>query len=148
MAPTVFTDGECDFSADVYAFAVTLYSIFAEPKEMDDGNVSRRSIMIIMRAVCRGARFLRKPEIPEYHWGVITRCWAQDPKSRPTFEMLLDEFHNSHECILPEADRSAVLEYENLIYSREKKGRWRFSVNIWRILNTEFIFTIERVVMK
>jgi hypothetical protein len=66
----------------------------------------------------RGQRYIRKPDIPKYHWEVIERCWAQDPKARPTFQALLEEFHNRHDYILPGADRSAVLQYENGVYSR------------------------------
>jgi hypothetical protein len=58
---------------------------------------------------------VKKPEIPEYHWGVIARCWNQDPEARPTFQALLDEFHESHEYILPAADQISVLEYENQV---------------------------------
>jgi serine/threonine protein kinase len=118
MAPELWNSDGYDFSVDVYAFSVTLYSIFAEPTELDDGKGRARSSRHFQMRILRGVRFLRKPEIPGYHWGVITRCWVQDPKSRPTFKILLDEFRKSHEYILPEADRSAVLRYERLVYSQ------------------------------
>jgi serine/threonine protein kinase len=106
-----------DFSVDVYAFAVTLYHIFAEAKDFDDGLMPIMTFHQLWRRISQGARFNRKPQIPEYHWGVIVRCWVADPKARPTFQALLEEFHDSHEYILSGASRSAVLEYEDRVGS-------------------------------
>jgi hypothetical protein len=71
-----------------------------------------------VRNLLKGGRYLRKPQIPEYYWGLIVRCWCSDPTRRPTFENLLEEFRNSHEYILEGSDLSKVLEYEDRIYSR------------------------------
>jgi hypothetical protein len=64
-----------------------------------------------------GSATVKRPEIPEYHWGVIVRCWQKDPKARLTFQTLLKEFHEDHEYILPGSDRSVVLEYEDQVGS-------------------------------
>jgi hypothetical protein len=106
------------FSVDVYAFAIILYSIFAKPKVLNDGRRPPSNAGQIEMRMSRGARFLKTPEIPKYHWGVINRCWNQGPGSRPTSKILLDEFHESHEYILPGANRWDVLRYEELVYSQ------------------------------
>jgi serine/threonine protein kinase len=119
MAPEILRkDGDgYDFSIDVFSFAVTLYHIFADIGEFRNERPDQRQFasMRLRKAIERGDRFVKKPEIPEYHWAVIVRCWAQDPKARPTFQELLNEFHDKHEYILPGADQSAVLAYENQV---------------------------------
>jgi hypothetical protein len=82
----------------------------------------------MVRRVIKGERFVRRPEIPEYYWSLIVRCWAQDPSLRPQFRELLEEFHDRHEYILSGADEGVVLEYENRLYSRfgPPKGDARF----------------------
>jgi serine/threonine protein kinase len=115
MAPELNEEDGYDFAIDVYAFAITLYQIFADATELDDGKPPSKSPQQHLLRALKGARFVKKPEIPEYHWGVITRCWAQDPKARPTFQELLDEFHGNHEYVLPGADQSVVLAYETQV---------------------------------
>jgi serine/threonine protein kinase len=117
LAPETYADDTYDFSVDVYSFAVTLYSIFAEPTTLDDNRRPFKSPQQRMMEIAKGARYIKRPEIPEYHWGVIVRCWQHDPEKRPTFQALLKEFHESHEYILPGSDRSAVVEYENRVGS-------------------------------
>jgi serine/threonine protein kinase len=104
-----------DFAADVFSFAVTLHQLLTKSEKYDDGKGRPKHTRGLFERVSAGARLVRTPEIPDYHWGVIVRCWKQNAKERPTFQELLDEFHGSHEYILPDADRSAVLEYEGRV---------------------------------
>jgi serine/threonine protein kinase len=119
MAPELFADGEpYGFAVDVYSFAVTLYSIFADPQELDDGRGNAKTWPALMARVSEGARFARKAEIPDSQWEVIRACWAADPKVRPTFQSLLDSFRGGHRYVLDGADRAAVLEYESRVYGQ------------------------------
>jgi serine/threonine protein kinase len=118
MAPEILMEDPYDFSVDVYAYACTLYALFTEPHTFDNGrNLSNLStVMMVANAVMRGARFVRTPEIPDYHWDVITRCWVDDPDARPQFRTLVEEFHRDHAYLLEGADRDEVLEYEERVY--------------------------------
>jgi serine/threonine protein kinase len=116
IAPEMWGKDNYDFSIDVFSFAITLYQIFADLGTFDDGK-SAKSHGALHQRITEGARYARKPEIPDYHWGVIVRCWTQDPKGRPTFQQLLEEFHDNHGYILPGADQSAVLAYENQVWT-------------------------------
>jgi serine/threonine protein kinase len=119
MAPECWEEDETyDFPVDVFPFAVTLYSLFGAPTALDDGQGAPRSAQGLLSRVSQGARFVRKPEIPDYHWSVIVDCWKRDPALRPEFFALLEAFHRGHEYILAGADRAAVLEYEAKVYSR------------------------------
>jgi hypothetical protein len=125
MAPELFNDENesYDFAVDVYAFAVTVYSILAKADALDDGKAPPRNPQQWLMRVMRGARFIKKAEITEVHWAVIEACWKHDPKQRPQFQELLNEFHRSHKYILPDADQSAVLEYEERVYSHFKSPK-------------------------
>jgi serine/threonine-protein kinase len=116
MAPETLTDDESDCAVDVYAFAVTLYRLFAESVNLDDdGRPFRTHLQLLMRVIS-GARFVKAPEIPDALWVVITRCWAQEPAARPTFWALLNEFRGGKGYVLDGADRAAVLDYESRVW--------------------------------
>jgi serine/threonine protein kinase len=119
MAPELLNDEHgYSFPVDVYAFGVTLYSLFADPGELDDSTRPYRSAQQLMLRIGRGARFVRKTVISDYYWDLITECWKQGPETRPTFKTLMDAFHNTHEYIFPDADRAKVLAYEEKVYRR------------------------------
>jgi serine/threonine protein kinase len=119
-APELFCDEENvrDFPVDVYSFAVILYSIFAEPREMDDGKPPPRNSQSLIVKVSKGVRFVRKVEIPDGLWEVIESCWKVNPKERPTFQELIDSFRGGQRYVIEGADRNAVLEYENRVYGQ------------------------------
>jgi hypothetical protein len=115
--PTLFAESNIwDFSVDVWAFAISLEMIFTEATDLDD-HVRCLSHHQLMYKLARGCRFTKKPEIPDSHWMVINCCWEQEWKRRPAFQALLDDFHTNHKYILTGADRSAVPEYEDQVYS-------------------------------
>jgi serine/threonine protein kinase len=115
MAPEIFKEMPYGFGVDVYAFGCTLYTLFAEPGTFDNGKVCR-TMGTLSQAVMRGARYVRTPEIPDYHWDVITRCWVDDPDGRPQFRTLVEEFHRDRAYVLEGAERDEVLEYEERVY--------------------------------
>jgi serine/threonine protein kinase len=117
IAPELCGGDNYDFAIDVFSFAVTLYQLFAELIELDDGKPVPRNSAAYLQRIYNGARYAKKPEIPEYHWEVIVSCWAQNPEARPKFQQLLDEFHSNHKYILPGADRAAVLAYESQVWT-------------------------------
>jgi serine/threonine protein kinase len=66
MAPELDGDmGTIGLPIDAYAFAVTLYSIFAKPGELDDKPLPARTNFDLWRRLDRGARFKRVPGIPD-----------------------------------------------------------------------------------
>jgi hypothetical protein len=101
-------------SIAVFSFAVTIYQAFVDANTFSDGRTTNNAYSI-SQSVFKFLRFVKRPEIPEYHWGVKVRSWEHDPQQRPTFQSLLEEFHDTHEYIQSEADRSAVLAHDNQI---------------------------------
>jgi serine/threonine protein kinase len=116
MAPELWGDEELyDRPIDVYAFAILLYSFFAEPNRLDDKVGTFRSASGMMMRIQNGARFVRPKDIPEVHWSLIQNAWQEEQTVRPTFREIVDVFHEHHLYILPGADRDQVLEYEERI---------------------------------
>jgi serine/threonine protein kinase len=116
MAPELCEDNDhYDQSVDVYAFAVLLYSFFAEPDEPDDGQGPFGSIVTTMHRVMQDTRFVKPPDIPEAYWALIQNAWDKAADKRPTFQEMVNDFHTNHDYIFPGADRAQVLEYENRI---------------------------------
>jgi serine/threonine protein kinase len=120
MAPELISGegGEYSFPVDVFAFAVTVYCLFADPVDLDDKKGRMRSHQMVMKRIVAGARLMKKPEIPPYYWELITKCWDRGPDNRPPFLEIVEEFHRTHEYILAEADRAKVLAYEKKVYQR------------------------------
>jgi serine/threonine-protein kinase len=113
MAPELVNDDEESVGppADVYSFAVSLYSMFAQPLELDDNPRLPRSTQQLMMRVFIGARFQRKPGFPDPIWELIRVCWKQNPESRPTFSGIVDEMKSSDRYVLDGTDISEYHEY-------------------------------------
>jgi hypothetical protein len=59
----------------------------------------------------RGARFTRKPGIPDAIWELIEMCWKQNPDERPTFSRIVDMMKSSDRYVLDGIDLSEYYEY-------------------------------------
>jgi serine/threonine protein kinase len=119
MAPELYGDNEYSFPVDVYAFAVLLYSFFTEPTRLDDKKGALRHAEQLLQRVNAGARFVKPAGIPDTHWDLISAAWRHDPKQRPTFQELVNDFHLNHRYVFPGADLTQVLEYENRLLEYE-----------------------------
>jgi serine/threonine protein kinase len=120
MAPELWGDIETYGPAvDVFAFAVILYSCFAEPKIWDDNRV-RTTYVQVGTAYKNGLRLARPPNVPQAHWDLITKAWHHGAESRPTFQQLEEDFRAHHAYVLPGADLAKVEAYERKIMDFEQ----------------------------
>ena len=119
MAPEMWSgEDQYDNKIDVFSFAVLLHGFFTESKAMDDELQAPKSVFEIIRRVGSGVRLARAEGIPDFYWDLITRCWDQDPKKRPSFREIVALLHeNTEKYIFPGADLAAVKEYESRIIS-------------------------------
>jgi serine/threonine protein kinase len=120
MAPELFDDDHENygFSVDVYAFAITLYSLFLPPTELDDNPRPPRSPQQLMMRCLRGARFKPSPKIPPEYWTLIESCWKGSPTDRPTFQDIIDFFVADHKYALPGANMDELKAYEAKLYKK------------------------------
>jgi serine/threonine protein kinase len=120
MSPELFDDENesYGFPVDVYAFAVTLFSMFAAPSELDDNPRPPRSPQQLMMRVLRGARFKKTDKIPAAYWEIIQACWRPAPSDRPTFQELIDAFVADHKYVIPGTDMDELKAYEAKLYRK------------------------------
>ena len=127
MAPELWSDDfgdQYDNKIDVFSFAVVLRSFFTDSHELDDDPKLPKSPQALMMRVGRGARLARVEGIPDFYWELITSCWSQDPKKRPSFQEIVALLHeNTEKYIFPGADLAAVKEYESRIISTISQGK-------------------------
>lgn len=93
MAPELLDQGESYTSAvDVYAFGVLLYNFFSDISKLildDNPNKLVASQFPLFKSVIGGARPIRKDNIPDEWWDLITRCWAHSVLDRPKFSEIV-----------------------------------------------------------
>jgi hypothetical protein len=57
-----------------------------------------------MAIVCQNKQYLPKPictmDYPEDLWILLTKCFAYEPRNRPTFENILEELFNIQQKLI------------------------------------------------
>jgi serine/threonine protein kinase len=100
-------------SADVFAYALLLYSTFASEFKFASGTAS--SPHALMTWIVKGERYVRSPSIPDAFWALISECWAGDPGARPSFAEITRRMMNCDDFTLPGTNISEYHEYRNRI---------------------------------
>ena len=80
--------GKFSAKTDVWAFGVTMWEIFVLAKERPYSEME--DLELVNDAIDNENRtLLQQPEhCPDDVYGVMTECWASDPKDRATFHHL------------------------------------------------------------
>ena len=86
MAPEVIDgDGLYGPAIDVYSFAILLFFFYTDNIAFP-GKKLITNLPTLYRTILEGSRLQRDPIIPDNAWDLIVKCWAEDPKNRPTFD--------------------------------------------------------------
>lgn len=137
MAPELLLDDETyDFSVDVFAYGVLLYTAFTSRTEFDDGSPAPKLSIQVLRKVADGGRLKWQPEIPEPFWKLIVRCWDQVPPERPSFADIVKEMRESDAFTIPGTNLARYHKYQEKICAEVPKEE--FSVAIRRTANAAF----------
>jgi serine/threonine protein kinase len=90
MAPEILAGQPYGISADVYSYGIVLWEIAAQTKPWSD---VRTSFLYdaLLRAIDDGRRPHVDPAWPADYVSLMQRCWARDPRQRPTFKDILAE---------------------------------------------------------
>lgn len=92
-------------TGDVYSFAMVLYEIATL-------NVPFSGVdpALVVMAVREGQRPDIPPNVPDALRHVITSCWAQAPRDRPSFSWIVDELQRAAQELAATGGRRLVLQ--------------------------------------
>eukprot|EP00731_Ephydatia_muelleri_P025811 Em0017g894a len=74
-----------NLACDVYSFAILLWVIVTHKVPYDGMNLAA----ILSQVIKEGKRPDIPSSCPEFLSGLMTQCWDEDPKKRPTFKVIL-----------------------------------------------------------
>lgn len=95
--------------SDVYSFGLTMYAILSNKIPFQD--ICDVTPFLLMQTIIDGRRpNLDSENIPESMKQLMKRCWANNPKDRPTFKEINDELLN----IKDEVIRSNLVDEEGI----------------------------------
>ncbi|XP_011406845.2 PREDICTED: mitogen-activated protein kinase kinase kinase 7-like [Amphimedon queenslandica] len=89
LAPEVI-EGKHSNKCDVYSFAVTLWEMITRHKPTLDLNQEGQPHPYnVFRTIGKGARMPTIIGIPKFLWELVTKCWAQQPVDRLSFDEIV-----------------------------------------------------------
>ena len=92
MAPEVLKHQHYKMSADIYSFAITMFETMAWDSAYSP--VQFKFPWMIAEFVCSGRRLNKLQTMDERMYGIIQKCWYQDPNDRITATTLVEELKN------------------------------------------------------
>ena len=116
MSPELLDDDEDQFGfgIDVYAFAILVYELVSgkEPFAIDGKPIS---LTKLVTNVMSGKR-------PEFTKGItkkmrklLNRCWCQDPKERPSFDVIFNEISKDFSYLNEDVDEDEINDYLRIL---------------------------------
>lgn len=110
MSPELLDGESLRAPSDVYAFAMVMYEVSVSSSQnrsrapdsnefqvVSEGKWPFEGMhqMAIMRKVLdKEERPDRPPNVPDYMWNLMQKCWAQEPEFRPTFPDIVKEMQS------------------------------------------------------
>jgi serine/threonine protein kinase len=125
MAPEMIKKESSDKPLDVYSYAVTLYCLIGRTKTVVFEKRAKpfEAPYPLAMAVLASSRPKRIPSIPDWWWGLITRCWDQSPNERPTFDQIVASLDDDPGAILEGADAAAYAQYRAACHAEIVQGQ-------------------------
>lgn len=109
-APEILMDCEYTYAGDVYAFAFIAYEVFYVKTPFKGQNFDT-----LMAKICNRKRPEFDSSVPDCYKDLIERCWAQDPKDRPTFSEIVEELKTNSDFITGTMDEGDFITYVDYI---------------------------------
>jgi len=105
MAPEIH-DGKHFISAsDVYSFALTMWSIWAQKEPYSDQASSPQ----IYQLIINGERLTVPSDIPEPLADLTRDCWSQNPEDRPKFASIVERLEKIFNQLPPDENNFAPM---------------------------------------
>lgn len=120
MAPELFEDEEhFGPGIDVYAFAILAYEMVTgiEPYSENGKGITMAKLV---RNVLTGRRPRFVDGITDPMKDLLSRCWQEDPKRRPSFEEIFNELSSNFYYLDEDVDEYEVNDYLDLLKDRRQ----------------------------
>lgn len=129
MAPELFDNSENNltYKVDVYAFAVTLLSLFTSNYKFSGQQPT--SIRNLVAFIKSGKRYIVPENVPDFYVNLIDQCWSNDVNQRPSFEDIVQRFEEEDSFIFDGADRAKVHDYIESLKKFDDSRKMNQSMN-------------------
>jgi serine/threonine protein kinase len=107
MAPEILEGNDFSWSVDVFAFGMTVWMIVTGQRRF----AHKRNEFQIGMEIMSGKRPPLPAELPQTCCNLITECWTQEPRDRPTFPRIVSCFQSGG-LPLETVDESAFNNYK------------------------------------
>ena len=111
ISPEIWISQEYSFAGDVYAYSLIMYEILTGEQPFQGYNM----LQLLADVGRKGKRPEFKKKIPESFKNLITSCWSQLPKDRPTFDQIIEQLKNDPSFIFEGVVREDYLSYIEFI---------------------------------
>lgn len=101
---------------DVYQFAIVVYEIITE--KMPYPNTI--NIFRIVQKVIRGYRPQKTDDFTDQMWSLLESCWNENPKKRPSFEMIKKKLRNFESFIKGDINKREIEEFQDSIKNQSE----------------------------
>ena len=122
IAPEAISKYEYTKAVDVYAFALIVNEIITLKNPYKKCNVF---IECYKKMHDREGPKI-DDDVPESYKRLITKCWQQDPKDRPTFEQIVLMLKTDKGFITDDVDEKEFLDFIDRIENNESQGNFEF----------------------
>lgn len=107
--PEVYHGDPWSYSSDFYSFAMVAYELLTGFVPLNDIEPQQ-----IAKHVKNGLRPKFLSVVPEPYQTLISDCWSQNPRERPTFEQILHALENDAQ-LLTDIDGTLFFEYVDYV---------------------------------
>jgi len=109
-APEIISGLPFDYAVDTYAFGIIIYQIIVEKIPY----VGFSTLIELLTFVNNGGRPIIPESVPQKVQELMEMCWNQDPKQRPTFDVIINlllkkEYH------IPGVKKTGLINYAKRI---------------------------------
>lgn len=106
LAPEIWTKRIYSKASDVYAFGMIVYELMTTEIPFSNLNCDQ-----IRDCVLNHQRPQFRIPLEDAYQQLITQCWSQNPKERPTFESIVQYLTQNSEFITDNVDQNEYFEY-------------------------------------
>ena len=98
-------------ASDVYAFSIIMYQLVTNEIPFSSVDITNNANIFIEKICKENLRPKFKESIPQCYRNIIEKCWARDPKERPTFDEIVFYLKTNSEFITDKINKEEYLNY-------------------------------------